>query len=73
MCQGEYKKGRRHLPKARPFARYDVFELISRGASFCDPHPAFSAAICVQLTVAGARGDGTCQTHQPAAAGAQMR
>jgi hypothetical protein len=48
----------------RPLTVYkNVFEPIARGATFRDPHPAFSAAICVQLSVAGAASDSSRQTH----------
>jgi hypothetical protein len=59
----ENTNGTRRLAKTRRFASYEsALELISRGAAFRDPNPAFSAAISAQLTVAGARGDSTRQT-----------
>jgi hypothetical protein len=52
-------KDNRHLPKTRPFLQNgSVFGLIALGASFRDPYPAFSAAIRVLFTVAGAGRDG---------------
>ena len=48
------------------------FELISPGTSFRDPYAAFSTAISVQFTVAGASSDSARQTHWPATARAQM-
>jgi hypothetical protein len=44
----------------------------SRGATFRDPYPAFSAAISVQFTVAGASSYSARQTHWPATGRAQM-
>ena len=53
------QQGRRYLPKTRPFPQNgSVFELIALAASFRDPYPAFSAAIRVLFTAAGAGRDG---------------
>jgi hypothetical protein len=52
-------KDSRRLSKTRPFPQNgSVFELIALGASFRDPYPAFSAAIRVLFTVAGAGRNG---------------
>jgi hypothetical protein len=40
---------------------------------FRNPDPAFSAAVGMQFTVAGAGGDGARQTYRPPTAWAQMR
>src|SRR6516225_3098977 len=60
------QQGHALLPDTRRFAhKGSVFELITRATSFCDPHPAFSAAISVQFTVAWASGDSARQPHWP--------
>ena len=42
----------------RPFAHKEsVFDLVSPAPPSCDPHPAFSTAISVQFTIAGASGN----------------
>jgi len=66
------QQGHALLPDTRRFAhKGSVFELITRATSFCDPHPAFSAAISVQFTVAAVSSDSACETHWPSTGRAQ--
>ena len=71
MCQ--IQEGTAAVAKTRPFALHEsVSELIAWGTSFRDPYAAFSAAISVHFTVAGAGSDIARQIHRPATARAQV-